>query len=260
MQADAQTTEPTAAEMDAALVFTVDGYSDAEGVDHVTVIAAEKSLAAAAQHPVSNTIRWHRAEQCRLRVLGASAKSPLLRASIETLVNLKQQAFDLGQKAEAAQKLHGPASYLAEAENQKWIEAQAVLHEAAAAISRAEVRDAADALIRAEAFANGIDNAGDLIANSGIPESEEDCVTLARSYRAALQQIADREKPSAAFESLLKAYDQADAAYHKASAEYARREAELERRAPVPPELVIEELKGVWWRTEKMLIAADVTP
>lgn len=42
---DAQTTEPTAAEMDAAIVFTADGYSDADGIDHVT--AAHRALAAA---------------------------------------------------------------------------------------------------------------------------------------------------------------------------------------------------------------------
>lgn len=45
MQADAQTTEPTAAEMDAALVFTADGYSDADGVDHV--IKAVRAVSAA---------------------------------------------------------------------------------------------------------------------------------------------------------------------------------------------------------------------
>jgi len=45
MQADAQITEPTAAEMDAALVFTAHGYSDADGVDHVTV--AERAVRAA---------------------------------------------------------------------------------------------------------------------------------------------------------------------------------------------------------------------
>lgn len=39
------TDTPTDAEMDAALVFTVDGYSDAEGQDHVT--AARKALDAA---------------------------------------------------------------------------------------------------------------------------------------------------------------------------------------------------------------------
>ena len=45
MQADAQITEPTAAEMDAALVFTADGHSDADGVDHVTV--AERAVRSA---------------------------------------------------------------------------------------------------------------------------------------------------------------------------------------------------------------------
>ena len=47
MLAETETTAPSAAEMDAALVFTVDGYSDADGVDHVTVAAAQRAVTAA---------------------------------------------------------------------------------------------------------------------------------------------------------------------------------------------------------------------
>lgn len=42
---DVQTTQPTAAEMDVALVFTTDGYTDADGIDHVTV--AQRAVATA---------------------------------------------------------------------------------------------------------------------------------------------------------------------------------------------------------------------
>ena len=49
MLAETETTAPTAAEMDTALVFTADGYSDDDGVDHVTV--ASKAVAAAETAP-----------------------------------------------------------------------------------------------------------------------------------------------------------------------------------------------------------------
>lgn len=255
MQAEAQTTEPTA-EMDGALDIIADGRSEADGADSATVAAAAQSLTAANQRPVSNTIRWHRAEQGRLQTLHALAISPALKTGIESLTCLKEAAFAAGQRHEHAQRTRGVEHPEVDLLNREWIAAPAHLHSAARTVARAEVRNAQDALVRASAYANGIDNAGDLTANDGMPESDEDVAEMAMSYRSALQTLADQDAVSPALELLLLAYDQADAAYHEASAEHRRREDDLERRAPVPLELQINGLKNVWWRSERMLIAA----
>lgn len=255
MQADAQTTEPTAAEMDAALVFTVDGYSDADGVDHVTV-AAQRAVDAVSDRAESNSARWHAAELRRLHELQDAASSPDLKVKIAHLIDLKAGTFRLGEKHSQAEVRYGSADSRTQTSHEKWSAARKVLGAAATDISVTPVQTAADALIRGEAFANGIDGAGDLRANDGLPEFEEDCNTLALSYRAALRGFAARDELSPAFELHLKARDDAEAAYREASAEYERRQAEVKRRAPVPPELVIKPGADLWWRTEKALIGA----
>ena len=61
MLAETQTTEPDTAEIEAALVFTADGYSDADGVDHATIRLAERAVAAADQSLWrANLAEWER--------------------------------------------------------------------------------------------------------------------------------------------------------------------------------------------------------
>lgn len=80
---------PTAAEMDAALVFTVDGYSDADGVDHVT--AAVKAVGAAEAKPFD----WDAAEAAFIVARKASDEATALEfEATSDLVPLHQPIHD----------------------------------------------------------------------------------------------------------------------------------------------------------------------
>lgn len=75
---DVQTTQPTAAEMDVALVFATDGYSDADGVDHVTVAA--KAISAAEAPDVS----WEAVSAVYAAALAASDHATALEITATT--------------------------------------------------------------------------------------------------------------------------------------------------------------------------------
>lgn len=198
--------------------------------------------------------RWHARELQRLRQIEHEATSDDLRAKIGELICLKERAFALGQEHTEATRSYGFGDERTSAAQAAWEAARKVAEGAAEDVSLLPFQRPSDALIRAEAFANGIDAAGDM-DTKGAPEFEEDCLTLLESYRGALQDIAAREALSPEFKRCWQTFNDAERAYREADAEYTRLDNELKRIAPIPADLVIVP-DAVWFRTEKMLLDA----
>lgn len=168
---------PTEAEMDAALVFTADGYSDAEGVDHVTapaaVRAAQRAERVAATPRASDAhskgiARRHALHDAQMRLLSVCsdrARSADLKAKIASAVRAKadqhemadvqaaadRQATDL-RKTGADSEVCGAAQAEHDRIEVEWMAAWDVLCGRAGEVLDAAIHHPDDLVVRHDAF------------------------------------------------------------------------------------------------------------
>lgn len=200
------TTAPTAAELAHAAVFTADGYSDDDGVDHVSIRTegAEPSPAMlAAQAAKANysfsgyAQRRFAADMSALATHQMCVRSSALARLIGEAIELKkaeQSAADehtLLQVVEATLKQEGgtpdEVAAAGEAEyaaDKNYMAARAEVEAAAARVANGPFADVGDALIRADAYARLVGTQED-----GEPDCDKDVVALRNSYRSALQEM-----------------------------------------------------------------------
>ena len=213
---------PTAAEMNAALVFTTDGYSDADGLDHVT-IAAERALKSAGA-PSRRAVQVHEREMSDLLGKRLVARAPALDRLIREGMALKQKAFDLGQVHDRAEKAtyrtreeggDVDAAHAAEREAERVLkEAQDVLEDKAMEVLDAPFDDLNDVLIRADAFALLLgDPQGGKDGNPLMPVFDEDVESAYLSLRRAIVEIIDAHPANERLEG-------AEIAYRRAQDEF----------------------------------------
>lgn len=226
---------PTAAEMDAALVFTADGYSDAAGADYVTVAAAERSVkAASAAHP-SRAIAMHEREMNELTRYRLVSRAPALDRLIREAMDLKQESFDLGQAHERASKStfrakeaggDVDAAHAEEVAAEKvWMAARDRLEDKASEVLDAPFDDLNDVLIRADAFALLLgDPQGGEDGDPLMPVFAEDLESAYLSLRRAIVEIIDAHRPC-------EQMDEAEVAYRTAQEEFERVAKSLEDNA-----------------------------
>lgn len=232
---DAHTTAPTAAELDTALVFTADGYSDADGVGHVTVAAAERSVkAASAPHP-SRAIAMHEREMNELMRYRLVSRSPALDRLICEAMDLKREAFNLGQAHERASKSTfrakefggdiDAANAVEIAAEKVWMAARDRLEDKASEVLDAPFDDLNDVLIRTDAFALLLgDPQGGEDGDPLMPVFAEDLESAYLSLRRAIVEIIDTHRPS-------ERMDEAEVAYRTAQEEFERVAKSLEDNA-----------------------------
>lgn len=223
---------PTAAELDAALVFTADGYSDADGADHMTVAAAERSVkAASAAHP-SRAIAMHEREMNELTRYRLVSRAPALDRLIREAMDLKQEAFNLGQAHERASKSTfrakesggdiDAANAVEIAAERVWMAARDRLEDKASEVLDAPFDDLNDVLIRTDAFALLLgDPQGGEDGDPLMPVFAEDLESAYLSLRRAIVEIIDTHRPS-------ERMDEAEVAYRKAQEEFERAAKSLE--------------------------------
>jgi len=224
-------TEPTLAEIDAASVFTVDGHSGAEGVDHV--IAAVKAIHhadGAKECGESRNSRIHRLEMEALRALQEEARSPELALLIGKGIEAREASESawkpFGEAQEAYRDLRVAGATTEElkqaddVENsleEVWQAARRKAEGIGYEVAQAPFTCMADALVRGKA-------AGLLIgANENpecIPETDEDVLVVLRSYRDALIQLSTSAPECAKWNEAMRAWQEARARYEGASAAY----------------------------------------
>lgn len=205
---------PIGAELDAALAFTPDGYSDADGQDHVTVTAQKALNAADAGVPLAGSKREgrqdqiHRDEMEALTVISLTARSAALRRLVRKGMKLKLEAEALWEPHRIADErvrdlrvAGAPADDIAAADlddRATWSVWEAKRREtevAAEEVANAPFSDLSDVLVRARAAALLIGVNGD---DECIPENDDDALVILRSYRSAIEEmiarVPDREE------------------------------------------------------------------
>jgi|GEM_PF-3597080 len=200
---------PTAAEMDAALVFTADGYSDANGVDHVT--AAQRAVdaagkadleAALAYQPSVKSETIYNAQMDRLSTILLCIRSEALRTAISAAVDVKREERDQRvahgrlEAVSVALARSMPGSPLlpnAEAQAAKadeaWLSAWEQLSDAGTAVLGAPTDGFDDILFRSEAYLCLL---GDRMEPTPDSDSVETMLEAMTAVHTAVKDLAER--------------------------------------------------------------------